>query len=76
VAERDRLELSQPVATISAPKENRDLVVEEPAAAAGDNRRLIKHARCYWLLLSEGHLTRRSFTAMVRWIDLPPLPAG
>jgi hypothetical protein len=44
VAERDRLELSQPVATISAPKENRELVVEEPAAAAGDNRRTFDQA--------------------------------
>jgi hypothetical protein len=38
--------------------------------------RLIKHARYYWLLLAEGHLTRRLFTAMVRRIDLLPLPAG
>jgi hypothetical protein len=28
--------------------------------------RLIKHARYYWLLLAEGHLTRRLFGAMVR----------
>jgi hypothetical protein len=38
--------------------------------------RLIMHARYYWLLLAEGHLTRRLFTAMVRRIDLLPLPAG
>jgi hypothetical protein len=38
--------------------------------------RLIKHAHYYWLLLAEGHLTRRLFTAMVRRIDLLPLPAG
>ena len=38
--------------------------------------RLIKHARYYWLLLAESHLTRRMFTAMVRRIDLLPLPAG
>jgi hypothetical protein len=38
--------------------------------------RLVKHARYYWLLLAEGHLTRRLFTAMVRRIDLLPLPAG
>ena len=38
--------------------------------------RLIKHARYYWLLLAEGHLTRRLFTAMVRRIDLLPLRAG
>jgi hypothetical protein len=28
--------------------------------------RLIKHARYYWLLLAEGHLTRRLFGAMLR----------
>jgi hypothetical protein len=28
--------------------------------------RLIKHARYYWLLLAESHLTRRPFVAMVR----------
>jgi hypothetical protein len=38
--------------------------------------RLVKHARYYWLLLAESHLTRRLFTAMVRRIDLLPLPAG
>jgi hypothetical protein len=38
--------------------------------------RLIKHAPYYWLLLAESHLTRRLFTAMVRRIDLLPLPAG
>ena len=38
--------------------------------------RLIKHARYYWLLLAESHLTRRLFGAMVRRIDLLPLPAG
>ncbi len=38
--------------------------------------RLIKHARYYWLLLAESHLTRRLFTAMLRRIDLLPLPAG
>ena len=38
--------------------------------------RLIKHARYYWLLLAQGHLTRRLFSAMLRRIDLLPLPAG
>jgi hypothetical protein len=28
--------------------------------------RLIKHARYYWLLLAESHLTRRLFGSMVR----------
>jgi hypothetical protein len=35
--------------------------------------RLVKHARCYWLLLAESHLTRRLFGAMARRIaSLPP----
>ena len=38
--------------------------------------RLIKHARYYWLLLAEGHLTRRLFGAMVRRIAALPVPAG
>jgi len=38
--------------------------------------RLIKHARYYWLLLAESHLTRRLFGAMVRRIATLPLPSG
>ena len=38
--------------------------------------RLLKHARYYWLLLAEGHLTRRLFGAMVRRIEALALPAG
>jgi hypothetical protein len=38
--------------------------------------RVVKHARYYWLLLAEGHLTRRVFGAMLRRIWLLPLPAG
>ena len=38
--------------------------------------RLIKHARYYWLLLAEGHLTRRLFWAMLRRIEALPAPAG
>jgi hypothetical protein len=38
--------------------------------------RLVKHARYYWLLLAEGHLTRRLFGAMVRRIEALPVPAG
>jgi SAM-dependent methyltransferase len=36
----------------------------------------MKHARYYWLLLAESHLTRRLFESMVRRIELLPLPAG
>ncbi len=38
--------------------------------------RLIKHARYYWLLLAESHLTRRLFAGMLRKIAAPPSPAG
>ncbi len=35
--------------------------------------RLVKHARYYWLLLAEGHLTRRLFGSMLgRIAALPP----
>jgi hypothetical protein len=37
--------------------------------------RLVKHARYYWLLLAEGHLTRRVFAAIPRRIWALPLPA-
>ena len=35
--------------------------------------RLVKHARYYWLLLAESHLTRRLFGAMV--LRMAALPA-
>jgi hypothetical protein len=38
--------------------------------------RLIKHARYYWLLLAESHLTRRLFGCMLRRIAMLPSPAG
>jgi hypothetical protein len=38
--------------------------------------RLIKHARYYWLLLAESHLTRRIFRDMLRKIAALPAPAG
>ena len=38
--------------------------------------RLVKHARYYWLLLAESHLTRRLFGVMVRRIAGLPVPTG
>jgi hypothetical protein len=38
--------------------------------------RLIKHARYSWLLLAEGHLTRRLFGSMLGRIAALPAPAG
>src|SRR5712691_9286086 len=38
--------------------------------------RLVKHARYYWLLLAESHLTRRLFASMLGRIAGLPVPAG
>ena len=38
--------------------------------------RLVKHARYYWLLLAESHLTRRLFGTMLRRIWALPVPTG
>jgi hypothetical protein len=39
--------------------------------------RLVKHARYYWLLLAEGHPSRRLFGSRLRMIAaLQPLPDG
>ncbi|MGA9628327.1 MAG: transposase [Bryobacteraceae bacterium] len=37
---------------------------------------LVEHARYYWLLLAESHLTRRLFGAMVGRIAALPVPTG
>ena len=37
---------------------------------------LVKHARYYWLLLAESHMTRRLFASMVGRIEALPLPTG
>ena len=38
--------------------------------------RLMKHARYYWLLLAESHLTRRLFAGMLAKIAMLPSPVG
>jgi hypothetical protein len=38
--------------------------------------RLVKHARYYWLMLAESHLTRRLFGSMVRRIDALAVATG
>jgi hypothetical protein len=38
--------------------------------------RPVKHARYYWLLLAESHLTRRLFGSMLHRIAALPSPAG
>ena len=37
---------------------------------------MVKHTRYFWLLLAEGHLTRRRFGAMLGRIALLPVPTG
>jgi hypothetical protein len=37
---------------------------------------LIQHARYYWLLLAESHLTRRLFGNLLQKIAALPSPAG
>ncbi len=38
--------------------------------------RVVKHARYYWLLLAEGHLTRRLFGAILQRLEAVSVPAG
>jgi hypothetical protein len=38
--------------------------------------RLVKHARSYWLLLAESHLTRRLFGRMLQRIWALPVPSS
>jgi hypothetical protein len=38
--------------------------------------RLVKHARYYWLLLAESHLTRGLFGSILRRMEALPVPAG
>jgi hypothetical protein len=45
-------------------------------SARQDGGRLVKHARYYWLLLAESHLTRRLFGSMLHRIWALPVPTG
>src|SRR5271169_4778732 len=63
-----RLALPSPVATWSLTS------VQQRLVKTGG--RLIKHARYYWLVLAESHLTRRLFGSMLRRIAMLPSPTG
>jgi hypothetical protein len=65
---RRRLALPTQVATLSLTSLQQRLVKT--------GGRLIRHARCYWLLLTESHLARRLFGIMLRGIATLPSPAG
>jgi hypothetical protein len=66
VAERDGVQLGEPVAVSGAAEEDRELVaasLQQRLLKTGGQ--LVKHALYYWLLLAESDLTRRLFGSMV-----------
>ena len=66
----------RPRASIPARVANWSLTSLQPRLVKTGGR-LVKHARYYWLLLAESHLTRRLFADMWAKIGmLPPSPAG
>jgi len=77
LAEPDRLQLGKPLAAAGAAEEDPELVADQLAAAAGEDRgRLVKHARYYWPMLAESHLTGWLFGSMVRRIDVLAVAPG
>jgi len=52
------------------------MAVLQPRLVHYHTGRLVKHARYYWLLLAESHLTKRLFGAMLRRIEALPVPSG
>jgi|SRR3989475_2051084 len=75
LAECDRLQSGQPVATASVAEEDWELVADELAAAAGEDGRSAGETCALLLaLLAEGHLSRRLFGSMLRMIAALPLP--
>jgi len=76
MAESDRLQPREFVAAAGAAGTDRPLVADQLAAAlVKTGGRLIKHGRYYWLLLAEGHLTRRLFRSMLQRILALPAQA-
>ena len=77
-AERVRVHLRQPLATTGAPDVDRHTwsltSLQQRLVKTGG--RLVKHARYYWLLLTESHLTSRLFGSMLRRIWALPVPSG
>ena len=75
---RQGLQPGESVATAGVAEPDRQLVVDAPAAAIGEDGWPIGQARpvLYWLLLAESHLTKRLFGAMVGRIAALPVPTG
>ena len=57
-------------------RSDQELVTDEFAASADEDRRLVKPARSYWLLLAEGHLNGKLFGDMLGRIWALPVPDG
>jgi len=77
MVELDGLQPGEPVAAVGAAEENRDwslTSLQQRLVKTGG--RLVKHARYYWLMLAESHLTRRLFGSMVRRIDALAVATG
>jgi hypothetical protein len=73
----DRLQPGQSVAAagVASPVVNWSLIsLQQRLVKTGG--RLIQHARYYWLLPAESHLTRRLFAGVLRKIATLPSPAG
>jgi hypothetical protein len=71
------LQLGQFVAAAGVGRANRELVANKFTATTDkEGERLVKHARYYWLLLAETHLTKRlAGNVLWRFAGLS-LPAG
>jgi hypothetical protein len=77
VAERDRVQLGHLWRRLVLPQRigNWSLTsLQQRRVKTGG--RLMKHARYYWLLLAESHLTIRLFGTMLLRIAVLCLPAG
>ena len=72
--ERDSLQPGESLAAAGVAEPDRQLVVDGlQQRLVKTGGRLVKHARYYWLLLTESHLTRRLFGAMAEG-DCQPNP--
>jgi len=76
VAERDRVQPWESVASAGAAATDWELVADQLATEAGEDGWSTGETCYYWLRLAESHLTRRLFRAMLGRIAALPLPAG
>ena len=77
MVESNRLQSGESVATVGTPKriDNWTLTsLQQRLVKTGG--RLVKHARYYWLILAENHLTRRLFGAMLQRMVALAIRAG